>query len=382
MRIGLDRYGLFLFLFCISIFPIDKVFAQAKIYTNPHLNAKVNKAIDHIYNLEFDQSEPIIRELENELGEHSGVYLLKAFDIYWKKKPFKYGSKEFDLFENYLKKAQSIAEGYLEEDEDDIESSFFALSSHAYLAQLYVDNGENLQALSEAKTCYSYIKDGFDLVDKYPEFYFPCGIYNYYREKYPEENPFFKPFLWFFRSGDKAEGIRMLKIGAQKAVFTKVESNTYLFHIYLRYEGKPKQALPFAKKLFDDYPNNITFTANYIESLIFDKQLGKARPLIDTLLNNEATYYQYIGYLFLGNYLEKVDKKYFAALNAYKKANVIGEKLEIRSPHMDSQIYCGMGRVYLKQDNKELAENYFKRTIKRAEYSIIKDEAKSYLEAL
>lgn len=366
----------------LFIFFLQFAYSQDKIYENKALSSKVNKAIDYIYNLEFDKSEPLIQEIHQELGEHPGVYLLKAFDIYWKKKPFKYGSMDFSTFEGYLRKSLEISEGILEEHEDDPEASFFALSAHAYLAQLYVDNGENLRALSEAKNCYGYIKLGFELVDSYPEYYFPCGIYDYYREKYPEENPFFKPFLWFFRTGDKEEGIQMLKHGAKEAIFTKVESNNYLFHILLRYEEKPEQAAPYAKKLAEMYPNNINFTANYVEALIFENKFEVAKPYIDTLVNCDSRFYQYVGNLFLAVYLEKEKQEYVLAFATYQKADLIGESLDLRSPHMDSQIYCGMGRVYKHENKIPEAKEAFKKAAKTAEFSLIRDEAKRHLNNL
>ena len=370
---------IFVFLFSCSYCLVQ---AQIQINNNPVLSKKINQAIDYIYNLEFDKSEPLINEIHLELGEHPGVYLLEAFNYYWKKKPFKTGSKDFSIFEGYLIKSQEISEKFLDMDEDNVEASFFALAAHAYLAQLYVDNGENLRALSEAKSCYSYIKQGFKLLDKYPEYYFPCGIYDYYREKYPEENPFFKAFLWFFRSGDKEEGIRLLKKGASEAIFTKVESYNYLFHILLRYEEKPFLAAPYAKQLATWYPNNVHFTANYTEALVYENKYDEAWPYIQILLNSDSKYYKYVGNLFLGVYLEKKSHEYEEALAAYSIADKIGDSLELRSPHMDSQIYCGMGRVYLKQNKTKEAQDAFKKSVKTAEFSLVRDEAKRNLENL
>ncbi len=355
---------------------------QISINGNPQLSSKINSTIDYIYNLEFDKSEPLIDDLHQTMGEHSAVYLLKAFNIFWKKKPFKIGSKDFTTFEGYLRRSLELSESVLEDNDEDVEASFFSLAAHAYLAQLYVDNGENLKALSEAKSCYGYIKEGFEMVNQFPEYYFPCGIYNYYREKYPEENPFFKPFLWFFRSGDKEEGIRMLQKGADKAIFTKVESNIYLFHILLRYEEKPHLSTPYAKKLFDAYPNNLNFTANYAESLIFENKIDQTKELIDPLVESENYYFKYVGYLFLGNYQEKYLNDYESALESYLLADEMGSKLDLRSPHMDSQIYLSMGRIYLKKNNETQAEKYFRQSVKKAEFSLIRDEAKEYLSNL
>lgn len=361
---------------------VFEAFSQSSIYEDRQLRRKFHRTIDYIYGLEFEKSETEIREIEDLLGDHPAVFLLKAFDIYWKKKPFKSGTADFKTFENYLLKTLELSNNLIEENEDDIEAKFFALSAHAYLAQLYVENDENLKALGEAQECYGYITDGFDVVGKYPEYYFPCGIYNYYREKYPEENPFFKPFLWFFRSGDKEEGLEMLKKGADKAIFTKVESLAYLFHIYLRYEYEPRSAHPYARKLYQMYPANMTFVSNYAETLLHEKEYDKAKPLIDTLKTSDSLYDNYVGKILYGMYLEKSSPDADAAIAAYADADRTGDQLEIRNPHFDSYLYNGLGRMYLQQQDLKKAAHFFNLAREHAEYSFVKKEAESYLEKL
>lgn len=364
------------------LFPGADAQAQVAIYSNSSLRAQFNEALHAVYGLEFDKARSQVKDIEARLGEHPAVYLIKAFVIYWESKPLKMGTPEFARFENYQKEALRLCGQILEKDPDNIEAAFFALTAHAYLAQLYADNYERLKALGEAKSFYNYMIEGFDLLDKYPEYYFPCGIYNYYREKYPEENPFYRPFLWFFRSGDKKEGLEMLKQGADKGMFTEVESITYLFHIYLRYEYRPDKALPYARKLHRLFPANPNFLANYVEVLLNRDSFGRDHHLIDSLKSSESSYYRYVGHIFSGMYHEKHAADYDAALRAYLLADELGNKETMRNPHYDSYLYCGLGRIYLRQGNRQKALQYFKLAQKYAEYAFMKKEAKSYLDKL
>jgi hypothetical protein len=242
-----------------------------------------------------------------------------------------------------------------------------------------VDNGNNMKALKEAKNAYAYIKMGFDLVEKFPEFYFPSGIYNYYRVKYPEEHPFFKPFLWFFRDGDKEEGLNMLKTGAEKAIFTKAECLTYLCHIYLRYENNPNTALPYARKLHIRYPQNLNFTALYIENLLWMSEYTVAIPRIEELRAGALPLYRYVGEVFYGVYLEKflIDLK--GARDAYLRAEQMGLEENVTIPHYESILNLGLGRINQKMGNEDTAKSYFKKAAKYAEYSMIKDEANALI---
>jgi tetratricopeptide (TPR) repeat protein len=356
-------------------------FSQYKILEDSNTTTLVQEAIDSIYNLNFDTADSLIAILDDKLGEYPGNLLLKAFYTNWKYKPINEGHPSFAQFESYLKRSIELCEAMLKEDEDNEEANFFMMASHAFLAELYVNNGHNFKALGEAKSAYKYIKIGFDQLDTNPEFYFSSGIYNYYREKYPEENPFYKSFLWFFKSGDKEEGINMLKKGASLASFTKAECLTYLFHIYLRYEDNPIASMYYARLLKNKYPNNLHYVANYVENSIRLEQYPDILPLIQRLLESKDTFYQYLGEIFYGNYLEKHTKNLSAALTAYKKADITGNEKDCRVLHYDSMLFLGMGRVYQKQGSPDLASEYLKKSAKSAEYQAYRNDALELLKA-
>ena len=96
---------------------------------------------------------------------------------------------------------------------------------------------------------YSFMKKGFDLTEEYREFNFPVGMYNYYREKYPELHPVYKPFMFFFRNGDVSKGLRQLERSVKENVFTKPEAGMFLVHIYLYYENNPAAALKIIQQV-------------------------------------------------------------------------------------------------------------------------------------
>ena len=377
MKHKFPKYFILVFLFFCSF---STARAQYQILEDHRLLEKVHQAIDSIYNLNFDAADILISDLEQELGEYPGVFLLKAFYIRWKFRPVKDGHRSFQQFEAYLNKGIELSESMLKQKEDNIEASFYLMACHAFLAELYVNNGQNFKALGEAKSAYKFIKYGFDHTDDNPEFYFSSGIYNYYREKYPEENPFYKAFLWFFRSGDMEEGLEMLKKGSKLAVFTKAECFTYLFHIYLRYEDNPHDAIYYAIKLKDQYPNNLHYISNFVENKIRLSQYDGLRPYIEKLVTSEKDFYRYLGKIYLGNYLEIHDNLYEEALVHYKSADELGEKDEIRIPHDDSILYLGMGRVYQAKGNTDLANQYFRKSVKAAEYIAYRKDAEALLD--
>ena len=53
---------------------------------------------------------------------------------------------------------------------------FSALTAHSYLASLYNNKSESLKAVGESKKAYNYLRDGFVLIGKNPDFYFTTGL--------------------------------------------------------------------------------------------------------------------------------------------------------------------------------------------------------------
>jgi len=354
-------------------------FSQYGILQDKDAIKLTRQAIDSIYNLNYPAADKMIHELEGSLGDYPGVLLLKAFYMSWKYRPIKKDQQAFNDFEKLLFKSVSVCDSLLTINQEDPEATFFKLTSHAYLAQLYSDNGMNMKALGEAKEAYTYMKAGFDMVDKNPEFYFPCGIYNYYREKYPEENPFYKSFMWLFRSGDMSEGISMLKKGMNQALFDNVECITYLFHIYLRYEDKPFMALPYARLLKDTYPQNLIYTSHYIENSIRMNQYNGLAPLVKKLLAGDKPFFKYLGEIYSGYLAEMVDKNYPAAIEHYKMADKLGDMDNVRIPNYDSILFYGMGRTYKKMGLEDLAHTSLKLSVKNAEYKSYRTPAEELL---
>lgn len=356
------------------------VYCQYKILENKGAIQKVHQAIDSIYNLNFDAADVIIADLENELKDYPGNSLLKAFYVSWKYRPIKIENKSYELFQSYLLKGIEKSEEMLKLDNNDIEANFFLMACHSYLAELYVENGQNFKALGEAQDAYKYIKIGFDLIEENPEFYFSSGIFNYYREKYPEENPFYKSFLWLFRSGDMEEGLKMLEKGSESAVFTKAECLTYLFHINLRYEDKPEKSIFYSRLLKEKYPNNLHYISNFIENSIRLESYDEIYPHIERLLTSEKSYYQYLGEIYLGIYIAKTNGKLNEAMAHFKTADKLGDQEGIRVPHYDSILYLGLGKIYMKIGNDDLANQYFKKSVKSAEYIAYRTDAEEMLD--
>ena len=290
-----------------------------RLIDNPVSVQKVQKAVDYIYGFQFDKSNAAIQELKPLIGSHPGFSLLEALQLYWQYYPLQQDTDPHNQYEQLMLLTADRAGQMLKKDKNDVEGVFFSLAAYGYLTSYYADKGNLLKTINYAKKSYSFLMDGMDLKDEYVEFFFTTGLYNYYREKYPENHPAYKPFLWFFQSGDKDQGITQLKKGADQAVFTSTEALNYLYHILLHYESDPQRSFPYVKRLHEKFPKNDVFLIFYIENMLELNKVTNVIPLIDKIERKE-NFYQLARNLFEGNVEEKFYKKHNEALAKYALA--------------------------------------------------------------
>ena len=281
----------------IFLISITNSVSQESILENSVLINRMNRTIDLIYNFEFDIAYKEIDTLENQLGDHPANHLLRSMILYWKDRPFKEDTETYLEYQKELETAIELAIPFQENEDLYEEGEFYILAGYGLLTDFYNGVGQRMKANGSAKKAYRSLKEGFELKEKFPDFYFSSGVYNYYREKFPELNPFYKAFMWVFMSGDMELGLEQLKVASEEGIFTQREALIYLFHIYLRYENKPELALPYSKILVDRFPGNYRFQCLFIESLIYNNSNNISGEMIDMLINHDDIYFQLSGNL-------------------------------------------------------------------------------------
>ncbi len=337
-------------------------FAQSNLYKlledKPKL-ALVKKSINSMYNWEFEQANNYIDQLAEDIPNHPAVPFARGMVIYWQIAPVDFTSSEYERHLELLEEASGLAEKRLDIDEEDIEGQFFKMASRSLIMKHLADSGQPMKAIGEAKGVYRLMKAGFDLKDEYIEYYFTTGVYNYYREYYPEKYPAYKPFAVFFQRGDMELGLEQLRYSANNATFTRAEAYAYLTHIYLKYEENQDKAIEFAKELVSKYPKNLYFKVDYTEILLLSGKTEQVKEQIPLFLKSSDYYYQAIGYMYSGKLIEK-EGEYNRALYFYKKAEKLVDKMSFRFAEQKTNLYYGMSYSYSMQVDYENAKKYYK----------------------
>jgi len=252
------------------------------------------------------------------------------------------------------------------------------MAGNALLAELYSEEGVGLKVINAAKKAYKYLKMGKDQMGEFSDFYFSTGLYNYYRERYPELYPFYKSFMWLFMRGDMTRGIEQLKISEKEGIFTRVESTIYLYHIYLRYENNPDKAYPYAGCLVKRYPGNLRFISLLVEVLVGLNQLDQAQQLLDSLDQAQKLVYKMTATMFKGIICEKRGQLEDAS-RLLEESLTMHEELKNSNFHYLSMIYATQARVADKRSDYQMARDLYKKALKSDPYVPVKEEALNYL---
>ena len=356
-------------LFLFFLFFSNLAHAQQNILERESTTELTRKSIQHLYNLEVDESLKYAEKLKMLLPHHPAYSLIRALNIRWTEAPLNVKSEKYEELQNYLFQTLEGAEKMLDKDEDNAEGQFLALAAHGLLAMFYAEEGSYMKAGSEAKDAYGYMKDGMDLMEKYPDFYFSTGLYNYYREVYPDRHPVYKPFTWFFKKGDKEEGLQQLQKAREMSIFMRAEAGLYLQHLYLRYELNPKKAIPVSKDLVEKYPKNLIFRSDYVQALLEAEQYQEAEETLPPLLNSDRPHFAMTGQIFKGVLVEKYYKQIEQANALYQQALKTGANCgSEKAKDVKSIAYTGLGRIAQKQGNDKVAKDNFKEAVSLAQY--------------
>lgn len=343
------------------------------------LDRMVEEIKQPLYNLDYDATLKKIDALAELLPQHPVVDFLYGLNIVWKTMPDS-DPPEFPQIKAYLESSLEKAEAILDTDKDDIEATFFLVMANGLLAQYHGEQGSTFKAVSAAKAAYSAVIKGMDLKERYVEYYFSSGLYNYYREKYPELYPVYKSFVWIFRSGDKEAGLQQIRYAMENATLADTEAAHYLAFINMRLENRPDESIRILNALLVDYPDNIYFKMMKVEAMHMEGLLASCEGDLISFIESDRSYTKMYGHAYYGMYAEQVEHNLRKALSHYQTALELADTFEA-ADHPTSVAYAGMARTSDAHNDISAAVSYYKKARKLALAQNIRDEAEAYLKS-
>ncbi|GAB3906289.1 hypothetical protein GCM10028803_38410 [Larkinella knui] len=366
--------------FWLLLFLLVPLYAKSQLLNDAEIQQIILKATDKIYNYEFDEADEFIRQVKVKYPQHPVVPVLKSIQLYWQYLPLKENKAATTQYINYLNQGIALSRKMLDRNENDPEGVFFSLASHGYLAMKYHYDSEMMKAVGEAQKAYGYLKKGFKLMEKNPEFYFSTGLYNYYIERYPMDHPVAKPLLLFFQDGDMALGMRQMETAIRRGVFTRTETALYLGQIYLEHESQPAKGAACLKPLADKYTQNPIFTLRYAEALVQAGRYREAQPYIDRLRDFPQKFLAMPVKVLEGMLEEKMNSNLKLAADNYQTAIKMPLD-EVFTKEFAAHAYSGLARIAAQSGDRNRAKLMYKKVLSLAEYKSTIQEAKNYLKS-
>jgi hypothetical protein len=253
--------------------------AQAQILRDTSTLNLMCKGVDYIYNLQFTRAREVYAKVKQAYPEHPMTYVFKGLITYWENYPLIPSSHARDSYEKDMKHAIALCEKKTHPD-NEAEYLLSNVGARGMLLLFYADNDLSMDVFAWASSTYQLIKQTFGFTKTYADFYFFTGLYNYYRETYPESHPVYKSLAFLFPKGDKEKGLQELQIASKNAIVLKAEAFSFLTGIYISFENNYQQAYFYSKSLHELYPGNMQYLAIYIKNLLLVKRYGEAESLI------------------------------------------------------------------------------------------------------
>lgn len=265
--------------FLMLSFFLNAPLAQSQILRDTASINLLKRGIDNIYNFRFDDAREVSRELARSFPDHPVLYLLNGMTIYWENYPLIPSSPACLSYENEMRSCIRQCENN-HIPADYVEYLLANLGARGMLLMYYADNNLSDNVFPLAKSTYRYLRQSFDYTSVYTDFYFFTGLYNYYREAYPDAHPVYKILTFLFPKGDRVLGLRELEMASKNSIMLKAESYYFLSHIYVSYENNYQQAYVNSKSLHELYPANVEYMADHLKNLLLLKKYDEAENLI------------------------------------------------------------------------------------------------------
>ncbi|MBN1416982.1 MAG: hypothetical protein JW973_17935 [Bacteroidales bacterium] len=350
---------------CIYVFLYASVSAQMLKDTSTF--NLVKRGVDYIYNFQFDEAYNVYEQLKFTYPDHPIPYLFRGLITYWRYFPLIPSSPALPSFEKDMficiercekKRLTSEEPEYIMAD----------IAARGLLLLYYADNDLSMEVVSIAPKTYQLVRRSFDLTHTYADFYFITGLYNYYREAYPEAHPVYKPLSVLFPRGDKAKGLKELKIAANYAIFLKSEAYSFLTGIFISFENNYQTAYHYSKALFEQYPRNNQFLSVYVKNLLLIKQYDKAENILEQNRNPETLYFQVQKSIFQGILSEKKYKDPKQAEIFYKTGIKNAASIGDFANEYVAYCYFGLSRIMKARGELKLSKSYHKKAMDMAAY--------------
>jgi hypothetical protein len=358
-----------IFLKCVTLsICLGTTTLNAQLFKDTIAFNLIKKGVDNIYNLRFNDADEVLNKINQSYPGHPIGYLLRGMRIYWENYPLIPSSPEHVSYEADMHRCIELCE-IRHNPSDEAEYLLANLCARGMLLLYYADNVLSMKAFPLATSTYQYIRHSFDYTSTYNDFYFFTGLYDFYREVYPEAYPVYKPLAILFPKGDRAKGLKELQIAAKNSIVLKAEAYSFLSGICLSFENDYKQASYYSRSLHELYPANIQYLVIYIKNLLLVKQYDEAESLITSSCNSTGNSYFKSQLAIFNGILQ--EKKYHNLILARQYYDKGVSDISLFGPlgnEFAAYAYFGLSRISEVNGDKKNKKTFRKKALELADF--------------
>jgi len=352
-----------LLIYCQSVSSLQGQFLKDTVSVN-----LIKKGIDYVYNFDFNNAEKVSAELGKSYPGQPVNFLFKGMITYWKNYPLVPTSSAHDSFESDMRKSIELCENNKDLSQE-AEILLVNLCARGLLLLYLTDNYLSLEVFPLATSTYQYIRRSFEFTSFHSDFFFFTGVYNYYREAYPEAYPVYKTLAFLFPKGSKVKGLQDLKIVAKNSIILKAESYSFLTQIFLSFENNYQEATFYSKSLHKIYPDNPQYLGTYIKNLLLIKQYDEAEKEIESSVKHQINpFFQAQITIFKGILQEKKYHDNNLAQQFYDKGIKDISVYRSYGNEYAAYAYFGLSRISAVNGDEDKKKLYRKLAMKLADF--------------
>lgn len=346
------------------------------------------KGIDHVYRMEFDSALAIFQPMvNNDPRDPAGPFFVSMTE--WWRIYINKEDKSND--DNYLGKVDNcirLCDEKLDANENDDMAAFYRGGVVGYRGFINSIRDNWLAAIDDGREGLNLLQKSYELNPSNKDAILGIGLYNYAVDYVVNRYPFLKAVLFFFPKGNKELGLQQLRECAVNGKFSKTEANVILCFIHLRYEKNYPEAVVYASKLVQQYPQNALFKRFLGTCYIGLNRYAESDSLYREMLANIDS----LKYGYTGPYVKREVSYYYAvgksrtnqlddALKYYDQTVNICREIE-GDNHSPFHVFSvlGIGIIHDMKGNHNEAVKYYDRVLEMKDIDNSRETAQKYKE--
>jgi tetratricopeptide (TPR) repeat protein len=259
------------------------------------------RGIHQLYSLQIDSAVHSFDSVKQEApGDPRGHFFGSIVHFYL------YGlnrdQKELDRFLEESEHVIDVCNGLLDQNESDAQTKFYLGGIYGYRGLAFQTSGSMLKAVRDGGKGYLLLEDAVREQPTLYDAHMGFGLFRYLLAKIPRSMRWILTMLGF--EGDLDEGLRSLKLAADRGVYTRSEARLYLAQ-FLFAEGKRDSAVSTLGLLRKEYPENTLFmvlqAAWQHRMNNIDEALATARAALELNAKKKITFGEELAYSTLGS---------------------------------------------------------------------------------